>query len=99
MSIPDPARYEQIARQASDLANRLQGLGSGILELGSRVDAVLGGTATGEDKKMLGLARGAADQLRHAVQNLHDATAAARKAAQEAQEGREAERKTTERKR
>lgn len=96
MPAPDPAAFEQVAQAAIQQASQLQGIANGIAALGSRVDQILGGTATGDDKRMIGLTQDASGKIRRAVQDLNQAAQAARRAAQEAAEAQEAERRAAE---
>lgn len=95
MAAPDPAVFEQAARSAQQLASHLQAMSSQINSLGTHVTAAIGGTATGDDKRMLSLASGANDRLRRAVSELHRSVVLARRAAQEAAEAQRAEAEAT----
>ncbi|QGF23384.1 hypothetical protein [Raineyella fluvialis] len=97
MPVPDPARYEQVAREAAELASHLQRVESGITALAVHADRLLATTATGADKKMISVTRESARRISGAVQDLHQAAAAARKASQEAVAASEAERRRMER--
>lgn len=91
MPAPDPAQYERIAQAASKEATILDDLGGRISTLGDRASALIGGTATGEDRQMIRLTHEACTLLRRASQQLSEGAALARQAAREAQEMAEAE--------
>jgi len=89
--------YEAVAREARRLASGIAGYSRGVLRFQGDVSNVIGGTATGEDRMMVGLIVTASGQLREAERALQEAVAAAQAAAREAQaeeerRAREAER-------
>lgn len=80
----DSALFDGVARQATAHVEELRVLARYLQGLGSEVTSVVGGTATGQDKAMLGMLASGAQHANAAAQQLATAAQAARKAAQEA---------------
>ena len=81
-----PREYEAIARRVQQLSGTISGLGRGMGGLQNAVTDIIGSTATGEDRAMVGLLASASSDLRTADQALQEAVAAAHAAAREAAE-------------
>lgn len=93
MATPDPNAYLAVANAAARQASALAGLGSQFGTLADRAQALIGGTATGLDRRMVQVTHEARTLVQQASRQLEDAAAQARKAAREAQELAEAERR------
>lgn len=81
-------QFEQVARNADQLARAVEQVDTTLRRIGEAAVNVIGGTATGTDKAMLGLTAQAATKARAAMSNLTEAARAARHAA-EAERDRE----------
>lgn len=81
---------QQVAQECRRNAAAVAKVQSAVQRLGGAIEHEIGGTATGEDKKMLALAGAANSKLRAAVAAFQQAQQAAMRAAQEAAK-REAE--------
>ncbi len=84
MPDPNPSSYEQLALEATQMANAIQSRGQGIKNLRDHVQRLIGGTATGDDMRMIGIADDISARLNRACVELHQATRLAHRAAQEA---------------
>ncbi len=91
MATPNPAHYEQLATQAGHLLAAIQARETQIENLGAHVQHLIGGTATGEDSRMLGIVRNTTTRMNRACSELNRATTLARRAAAEATEQARAE--------
>lgn len=87
-------QFEQIARNADQLARAVEQVDTRLRRIGEAALNVIGGSATGTDKVMLGLTSQAAAKSRAAMSNLAEAARAARHAAaaERDRERRESER-------
>lgn len=79
-----PEVLERIARTATRLSAELDDLARRLSSLGEQAVETIGGTATGEDRRMLALARQALDHTRVAAGSFADAAVEARRAAAQA---------------
>lgn len=81
-------QFDDVARNADQLARAVEQVDAHLRQIGQAASDVIGGSATGADKVMLGLAGQAAAKSRAAMSNLAEAARAARHAA-EAERDRE----------
>jgi len=84
-------QFETIARRAEASAAGMTALAQRLRSLGSQALSAIGGTATGEDKAMIELAKNAAARSRLAAEAYTQAAQAARRAAAEAAQREAAE--------
>lgn len=83
--------YESAARDAAQLSAYTAQLGRGLADLSTRATAIIGGTATGEDRAMTGQLSDISRRLTSASRAFEDAAQAARRAAREAAQARQAQ--------
>lgn len=93
MAAPDPNAYLAVADVAARQAAALRRVGGQFGALAARAQGLIGGTATGLDRRMVQVTHEARTLVQQAASQLEDAAAQARKAAREAQELAEAERR------
>ncbi len=87
--------YEATARQAAELSAYVDQLAGKLDELSRRTSALIGGSATGEDKAMIGMVSDISQRLASAAHSFQDASRTAHRAAREAAEAEQARRRAT----
>lgn len=75
-------QFEAVAQRAAALAGEVQSVASHLSRLGQAAIGVIGGTVTGDDQKMLGLAHQAMTRAQQAATRLSQAASQARTAAE-----------------
>lgn len=76
--------FERIGREATKRADELRRVARQLARLEESTSEVVGGTATGTDKKLIAHLQGAASGAEKSAQAFSDAAAAAKRAAQAA---------------
>jgi hypothetical protein len=79
-------QFEQLAHRAEDLAKKAEDVSIHLRRLGEGAVDVIGGTATGADQAMLGLAQRASMKAHTAASSFREAARNARNAASAQQE-------------
>lgn len=95
-----PEQFEAVGQDSAILARNASQFADYLGRFGRSVEATIGGTASGDDRRMLDLAQRASEKLRRAADLLNQASLRAREAAvaERERQRREAARQQAQRK-